>query len=163
MLKTESLHEWDLVKFLIFMIRYQIPQFFIRVLLILVLPLGFVLSIIGGNAILWILKKVFALEFVVIKEGNRIIAIKGINGWRKINITVLGVAGKWRQKGVATMLLNEVFAECLKKGKREVYLSVRKNNDPARELYKKMGFVEIRETFRSFKMRKDLSSMINRT
>lgn len=46
-----------------------------------------------------------------------------------------------RGRGIASLMLKEVFAEARKNGKKRVYLTVNKHNCHAIEVYKKTGFV----------------------
>lgn len=46
-----------------------------------------------------------------------------------------------RGRGIASAMLNCVFEEARKIGKKRVYLTVNKHNDHAIEVYKKIGFV----------------------
>ncbi len=46
-----------------------------------------------------------------------------------------------RGRGTASAMLNYVFEEARKIGKKRVYLTVNKHNDHAIEVYKKIGFV----------------------
>lgn len=48
-----------------------------------------------------------------------------------------------RGRGIASLMMSEVFAEARKNGKKSVYLTVNKYNSHAIEVYKKTGFVII--------------------
>ena len=45
-----------------------------------------------------------------------------------------------RGKKIATLMMNRVFEEAKKYGKKSVYLTVNKNNSHAIEVYKKLGY-----------------------
>lgn len=48
-----------------------------------------------------------------------------------------------RGRGIATAMMNYIFDEARKIGKKRVYLTVNKHNDHAIEVYKKIGFVTV--------------------
>ena len=47
----------------------------------------------------------------------------------------------YRGRGIATAMMNYIFDEARKIGKKRVYLTVNKHNDHAIDVYKKIGFV----------------------
>ena len=48
-----------------------------------------------------------------------------------------------RGRGIATAMMNYIFDEARKIGKKRVYLTVNKHNDHAIKVYKKIGFVTV--------------------
>ena len=50
---------------------------------------------------------------------------------------------EYRGRGIATAMMNYIFDEARKIGKKRVYLTVNKHNDHAIEVYKKIGFVVV--------------------
>jgi len=66
---------------------------------------------------------------------------KEING----RIYTLDVAVKYRRKGVGLRLLDEIERVFVEKGARTCYLEVRKDNTAALELYRKRGYIEVKE------------------
>ena len=66
--------------------------------------------------------------------------------WRaadELQLTDLGVAAKARRKGLARALLTELCREGQATGARVMLLEVRASNQPALELYRSFGFVEL--------------------
>lgn len=59
------------------------------------------------------------------------------NNSDSLEIMKIGVAPEYRQKGIGTILINE-----MKKSRMEIFLEVRESNSTAREFYKKNGFKE---------------------
>ena len=59
------------------------------------------------------------------------------NNSDSLEIMKIGVAPQYREKGLGTVLINE-----MKKSRMEIFLEVRENNITAREFYKKNGFKE---------------------
>lgn len=57
------------------------------------------------------------------------------------NITNVAVREQWRTRGVATMLLENIFENAAKRKCKEIYLEVRASNKKAISLYEKMDFV----------------------
>lgn len=60
-----------------------------------------------------------------------------------IDIINIEVLPEYRRKGIATSFLNSLVAE--NEGVQEIFLEVRKSNEPAIKLYKKNGFEIISE------------------
>jgi ribosomal-protein-alanine N-acetyltransferase len=63
--------------------------------------------------------------------------------WRvldELHINNLAVAPERRRAGIASALLKAVMAEGARHGARRAMLEVRRSNDPARELYARLGF-----------------------
>ena len=55
----------------------------------------------------------------------------------------IAVIPRYRRSGAASRLLAELFREIVKRGCSEIFLEVRRNNLPAQELYRKIGFFEL--------------------
>lgn len=53
------------------------------------------------------------------------------------------VARKYRRRGLATLLMNELMGVARSENGRQIFLEVRESNQSARELYRKVGFREI--------------------
>lgn len=66
---------------------------------------------------------------------------KEING----RVYTLDVAVKYRRKGVGLRLLDEIERVFVENGARTCYLEVRKDNVAALELYRKQGYIEVKE------------------
>jgi ribosomal-protein-alanine acetyltransferase len=60
-------------------------------------------------------------------------------------IYTLDVAVKYRRKGVGLKLLDEIERIFLEKGAKICYLEVRKDNMAALELYRKHGYIKVKE------------------
>ena len=58
-------------------------------------------------------------------------------------VLTLAVAQGARRQGIATALLDEACAETRLRGGRRMFLEVATGNAPARELYRRIGFVEV--------------------
>jgi ribosomal-protein-alanine N-acetyltransferase len=56
-------------------------------------------------------------------------------------IDSLGVRPRYRQEGVAAALLNATFRKLRRRGAQAVWLMVRRENEAAIRLYRKLGFV----------------------
>ena len=61
----------------------------------------------------------------------------------KLEIIKIGVKPNFRKLGVATKLIEEMGKYCLKLQKSGILLEVNEKNEPARNLYSKLGFKEI--------------------
>jgi [ribosomal protein S18]-alanine N-acetyltransferase len=58
----------------------------------------------------------------------------------ELHINTLAVAPAHRRRGVATVLLNRVLGEAAAAGARKATLEVRASNQPAIQLYERLGF-----------------------
>lgn len=58
-------------------------------------------------------------------------------------ILTVGVVPAARRTGIARRMLADLLAEARRRGAREVFLEVRVDNEPARELYRNVGFVDV--------------------
>lgn len=61
------------------------------------------------------------------------------------DIISLVVKKDYTQKGIASLLLNEIISFCYKKEIKNIFLEVRKSNTPAQALYNKFRFLKISE------------------
>jgi [ribosomal protein S18]-alanine N-acetyltransferase len=57
-----------------------------------------------------------------------------------IHILNIAVDEKFRKKGIALSFMRKAEQEALKRGLGAMTLEVRENNEPAMELYKKLGY-----------------------
>ncbi|MBU7024280.1 MAG: ribosomal protein S18-alanine N-acetyltransferase, partial [Theionarchaea archaeon] len=74
-------------------------------------------------------------------QGGTILGyIAGIDSWREGHIVSLAIHPAWRNKGVATQLVEEICRILKEKGKKRVKLEVRVSNKAGLNLYKKIGF-----------------------
>lgn len=76
-----------------------------------------------------------------------------------IYIASLAVAPEYRRHGLATCIIDFSAKVADQMGKRWVELTVLKKNTIARELYKKLGFLEKHERKRSFVLRKRITEL----
>ena len=60
-------------------------------------------------------------------------------------VYTLDVAVKYRRKGIGLKLLNEIERIFVERGAKICYLEARKDNVAALELYRKHGYVEVKE------------------
>jgi [ribosomal protein S18]-alanine N-acetyltransferase len=58
-------------------------------------------------------------------------------------ILTVGVVPAARRTGLARLMLDDLLAEAVRRGAREVFLEVRIDNEAARSLYRGEGFAEI--------------------
>jgi ribosomal protein S18 acetylase RimI-like enzyme len=86
-----------------------------------------------------------AHSFVAVEEQGRpggivLLAIRGGRGW----IAGMGLAPQWRGRGQAAPLMQTARAEARALGLASVELEVLAQNIPARRLYTRLGFKEVR-------------------
>ena len=63
--------------------------------------------------------------------------------WRvldELHINNLAVTARYRRQGIGTALLAHVLNEATRLGARRASLEVRRSNEPARQLYERLGF-----------------------
>jgi len=58
----------------------------------------------------------------------------------ELHVNTVGVAHRYRRRGLATALMNYVMADAAKDGAVRATLEVRESNDAARRLYEHLGF-----------------------
>lgn len=85
-------------------------------------------------------------------------------------IAHLAVAPATRSRGIGARLLAGLLDECVRRGARQVFLEVRRSNEPARRLYERAGFTEVGVRRRYYRdgedavtMRWDASALQTRT
>ncbi len=79
--------------------------------------------------------------FLVAEQGGTVLGyIAGITSWKEGHIVSLAVLPSWRNKGIATELVEELCNVFRNHSKRRVKLEVRVNNRAAINLYGKLGF-----------------------
>ena len=86
-----------------------------------------------------------AHSFVAVDEQGRpggvvMLAIRGSRGW----IAGMGLAPQWRGHGQAAPLMEAALTEARTLGLASVELEVLAQNTPARRLYTRLGFAEVR-------------------
>jgi len=78
------------------------------------------------------------------KLGDSVIAYAGIELLvDHADITAIAVSNLHLNKGIATLLLNDIFRKCKNLNIDKIFLEVRTSNIPAINLYKKLGFKKI--------------------
>ena len=61
----------------------------------------------------------------------------------EIHVNKIAVDPAWRRKGVARLLMQEVFDLGVRTAAEEIYLEVRPSNLPARNFYETLGFRDV--------------------
>jgi ribosomal-protein-alanine N-acetyltransferase len=61
----------------------------------------------------------------------------------EIHVHKIAVSEAWRRKGVAHLLMEDLFTFAERTGSDVIYLEVRPSNAPAREFYRLLGFSEV--------------------
>ncbi|SJZ34315.1 ribosomal protein S18-alanine N-acetyltransferase [Selenihalanaerobacter shriftii] len=82
-------------------------------------------------------------EYLVAKRKEDVLGYVGV--WIILNeahITTLAVESTYRRKGIARLMLSELFVKFANQGLDKITLEVRVSNHPGRELYKDYGFIE---------------------
>ena len=88
------------------------------------------------------LKRAGAFSFGVYKDDNLRGYVLAYLILDELNIVDVGVHPEYRCHGIGTKLISDVLKEALQKKAQKVFLEVRKSNETAIRLYKKLGFVE---------------------
>ena len=83
---------------------------------------------------------------IVIEDMGKVIAfIFGVlSGPQQARVLMLAVDRRFRNMGLGTLLTQEFFRECAKKGVRQVSLEVRASNIGAQRFYQRLGFFVVR-------------------
>lgn len=84
-----------------------------------------------------------AVYMAAVSDQNKVIGYAGM--WDILgegHITNIAVHPDFRNKGIASKLLNEIISCAIKRNIKSLTLEVRKSNFAAISLYKKFGFVE---------------------
>lgn len=83
---------------------------------------------------------------LVIEDMGRVVAfVFGVmSGVQHARVLMLAVECNYRGAGLGTLLTQEFFRECGKKGVRQVSLEVRASNFAAQRFYQRLGFFTVR-------------------
>ena len=80
------------------------------------------------------------LGYVAKSEDKIVGYIALISCLDEAELNIIAVDKDFRNKGIATKLLNLSHSELVKKGVKKVFLEVRKGNKNAQSLYEKLGY-----------------------
>ncbi len=88
----------------------------------------------------------------LVEEEGEIIACSAINfSLEDADLVNVLVAHSYRNMGIATNLIKEMFDDCKKMELKSLFLEVRASNYPAINLYEKNGFKEISKRLNYYK------------
>ena len=89
---------------------------------------------------------------LVIEDMGRVVAfVFGVmSGVQQARVLMLAVDRNYRGAGLGTLLTQEFFRECGKKGMRQVSLEVRASNVGAQRFYQRLGFFTVRRVPRYY-------------
>lgn len=89
---------------------------------------------------------------LVIEDLGRVVAfVFGvISGTQQARVLMLAVDRNYRGAGLGTLLTQEFFRECGKKGVRQVTLEVRASNVAAQRFYQRLGFFTVNRVSRYY-------------
>lgn len=82
--------------------------------------------------------------YLVAREGCKVIGYLG--AWLILNeahITNIAVRPEYRKSGIGHKLMDSFFAQAAQKNIEAITLEVRVTNDPAQNLYRKLGFKDM--------------------
>ena len=80
-------------------------------------------------------------ENLVITINGRIIGYISITIiYEECNLVKIIIDENYRKRGYATLLIKQIFGDAKEKKAKKIYLEVRSDNIPAKNLYEKMGF-----------------------
>ncbi|WP_235834028.1 ribosomal protein S18-alanine N-acetyltransferase [Actinomadura logoneensis] len=83
-------------------------------------------------------------HYVVAEDAGEIIGYAGLAAAAdQADVQTIGVRSDRRGSGVGAALLTELLDEASRRGSAQVFLEVRADNDPARRLYERFGFVRV--------------------
>ena len=85
----------------------------------------------------------FSRKLVCAKDENIVGILLYSVMYERAEIDYICVKKEFRNKNIATDLINEIFTILIQDNVETVSLEVRKSNIPARSFYKKMGFSEV--------------------
>lgn len=85
----------------------------------------------------------FSRKLVCAKDENIVGILLYSVMYERAEIDYICVKKEFRNKNIATDLINEMFTILIQDNVETVSLEVRKSNIPARSFYKKMGFSEV--------------------
>lgn len=82
--------------------------------------------------------------YVVAEHGDELVGWAGVMViGDEAQILTVGVVPDARRRGIGRALLDALIAEAVRRGAVAAFLEVRVDNEPARTLYERDGFVEI--------------------
>lgn len=89
---------------------------------------------------------------IVIEHMGRVIGfVFGIrSGTQQARVLMLAIDDRYRSGGLGSMLTQEFFRECAKKGICQVTLEVRASNQRAMHFYQRLGFFNVRRVQRYY-------------
>ena len=79
-------------------------------------------------------------------SGTQLVGYGGVKGDREADLMTIGLLEKWRGKGLGSDLLQALVGVAANSGIQKLFLEVRESNRPARDLYKRAGFLEVGTT-----------------
>lgn len=83
-------------------------------------------------------------HYVVAEDSGEIIGYAGLAAAAdQADVQTIGVREDRRGSGLGAALLTELLDEASRRGSGQVFLEVRADNDPARRLYERFGFVRV--------------------
>ena len=85
----------------------------------------------------------FSRQLVCVKDENIVGILLYSVMYERAEIDYICVKKEFRNKNIATDLINEMFTILIQENVETVSLEVRKSNIPAQNFYKKMGFSEV--------------------
>jgi ribosomal-protein-alanine N-acetyltransferase len=89
---------------------------------------------------------------IVIEDLGRVVAfVFGVmSGPQEARILMLAVDPRYRSCGMGSLLTQEFFRACAKKGVRQISLEVRVSNVGAQRFYQRLGFFSVRRASRYY-------------
>jgi ribosomal protein S18 acetylase RimI-like enzyme len=81
--------------------------------------------------------------FASVRDGDRTVAIgrvSGADGWA--GLTAIEVDPGYRRRGLAVAVTSALIAHAADRGQDRIYLQVEDGNEPARALYRRLGFTD---------------------
>ena len=85
----------------------------------------------------------FSRKLVCVKDEKIVGILLYSVMYERAEIDYICVKKEYRNKNIATELINEMFSLLIQENVETISLEVRKSNIPARSFYKKMGFSEV--------------------
>lgn len=81
----------------------------------------------------------------VAREAGEIVGYAGlaVTGPAEAWVQNIAVRRDWQHRGIGAALLEDLLAEAARRGARRVLLEVAVDNEPARKLYDRYGFVPV--------------------
>ncbi|MCG7844030.1 MAG: GNAT family N-acetyltransferase [Methanomassiliicoccales archaeon] len=89
---------------------------------------------------------------IVVEDMGRVVGfVFGVmSGHQQARILMLSVNRLYRNGGLGTLLTQEFFRECAKRGIRQISLEVRVSNLAAMKFYQRLGFFNVRRASRYY-------------